>query len=87
MIKPQHACQATKAVHRTGRLWQLVSPTEYYADEAAFFGSLFRGENVKTVLELGSGGGEVAWFLKKDFMLTLTDISSRMLAESKKQKP
>ena len=67
--------------------WQLVSPTGDYADEAAFFGELFQAENAKTVLELGSGGGEVAWFLKKDFMLTLTDISSRMLAESKKQKP
>ena len=67
--------------------WQLVSPTEDYADEAAFFGELFRAENAKTVLELGSGGGNVAWFLKKDFTLTLTDISGRMLAESKKQNP
>jgi ubiquinone/menaquinone biosynthesis C-methylase UbiE len=39
------------------------------------------------VLELGSGGGNVAWFLKKDFTLTLTDISGGMLAESKKQNP
>ncbi len=67
--------------------WQLVSPTEDYADEAAFFGELFRAENSKTVLELGSGGGNVAWFLKKDFTLTLTDISGGMLAESKKQNP
>jgi SAM-dependent methyltransferase len=67
--------------------WQLVSPTEDYADEAAFFGEIFRAENSKTVLELGSGGGNVAWFLKKDFTLTLTDISGGMLAESKKQNP
>nr|MDQ3834063.1 class I SAM-dependent methyltransferase [Actinomycetota bacterium] len=65
--------------------WQLVSPTEDYADEAAFFGELFQAENAKTVLELGSGGGNVAWFLKKHFTLTLTDISGMMLAESKKQ--
>src|SRR5215217_3290418 len=69
------------------RWWQLVSPTEDYADEAAFFGELFQAENAKTVLELGSGGGNVAWFLKKDFTLTLTDISGAMLAESKKQNP
>jgi SAM-dependent methyltransferase len=67
--------------------WQLVSPTEDYADEAAFFEKLFRAENARTLLELGSGGGNVAWFLKKDFALTLTDISGAMLAESKKQNP
>jgi SAM-dependent methyltransferase len=67
--------------------WQLVSPTEDYADEAAFFRWLFLGESVKTVLELGCGGGNVAWFLKEDFALTLTDISEAMLAESKKQNP
>src|SRR5215203_250591 len=67
--------------------WQLVSPTEDYADEAAFFKELFQAENAKTVLELGSGGGNVAWFLKEDFALTLTDISGAMLAESKKQNP
>jgi SAM-dependent methyltransferase len=67
--------------------WQLVSPTEDYADEAAFFKELFQAENAKTVLELGSGGGNVAWFLKKDLALTLTDISGAMLAESKKQNP
>lgn len=67
--------------------WQLVSPTEDYANEAAFFKELFRAEDAKTVLELGSGGGNVAWFLKGDFTLTLTDISVAMLAESKKQNP
>ena len=67
--------------------WQLVSPTEDYADEAAFFKELFEAENVRTVLELGSGGGNVAWFLKQDFTLTLTDISAEMLAESRKQNP
>jgi SAM-dependent methyltransferase len=67
--------------------WQLVSPTEDYADEAAFFKELFEAQNVRTVLELGSGGGNVAWFLKQDFTLTLTDISAEMLAESRKQNP
>jgi trans-aconitate methyltransferase len=67
--------------------WQLISPTEDYADEAAFFGRLFLAENAGTVLELGCGGGNVAWFLKEDFVLTLTDISEAMLAESKKQNP
>jgi SAM-dependent methyltransferase len=67
--------------------WQLISPTEDYAEEAAFFRELFRTEGAETVLELGSGGGNVAWFLKTDFTLTLTDISGGMLAESKRQNP
>ncbi len=67
--------------------WQLISPTDDYAEEAAFFRSLLRSENVRTVLELGSGGGNVAWHLKGDFELTLTDISDDMLAESQKQNP
>ena len=67
--------------------WQLVSPTEQYVDEAAFFAELFRAGNAGTVLELGCGGGNVAWFLKKDFALTLTDLSGAMLAESRKQNP
>ena len=67
--------------------WQLISPTKDYADEAAFFRKLFLAENAKTVLELGSGGGNIAWFLKEDFTLTLTDISGGMLTESKKQNP
>jgi SAM-dependent methyltransferase len=67
--------------------WQLVSPTEDYAEEAAFLKELFRAEGAKTVLELGSGGGNVAWFLKRNFALTLTDISGGMLAESKKHNP
>ena len=67
--------------------WQLISPTEDYVDEAAFFARLFRAENAGTVLELGCGGGNVAWFLKGEFALTLTDISEAMLAESEKQNP
>jgi SAM-dependent methyltransferase len=67
--------------------WQLVSPTEQYVDEAAFFAELFRAGSAGTVLELGCGGGNVAWFLKKDFALTLTDLSGAMLAESRKQNP
>ncbi len=67
--------------------WQLISPTEDYAEEATFFKGLFQAENAKTILELGSGGGNVAWVLKKDFTLTLTDCSGEMLTESKKQNP
>src|SRR5215207_355078 len=66
--------------------WQLLSPTES-SKEAAFFGKLFRAANATTLLELGSGSGNVAWLLKNDFTLTLTDISGAMLAQSKKRNP
>jgi SAM-dependent methyltransferase len=66
---------------------QLVSPTDFYANEATFFKELLRAEDARTVLELGSGGGNVAWLLKNDFTLTLTDISGEMLAQSKKRNP
>lgn len=67
--------------------WQLVSPTEDYAEEATFFAGLFRGAGVGTLLELGSGGGNVAWFSKRDFEMTLTDLSGAMLAQSAEQNP
>src|SRR5918994_664655 len=67
--------------------WQLVSPTEFYANEATFFKELLRAEGARTVLELGSGGGNVALLLKNDFTLTLTEISAEMLAQSKKRNP
>jgi len=41
----------------------------------------------KTVLELGSGGGNNASFMKEHFQLTLTDRSPGMLAVSKKLNP
>ena len=66
--------------------WQLLSPTEF-SKVAAFFGKLFRAGNATTLLELGSGSGNVAWLLKNDFTLTLTDISGEMLAQSKKRNP
>ncbi len=67
--------------------WQVFSPTEDYADEAAFFHKLFSETGAKSILELGAGGGNVAWYLKKDFAMTLTDLSPEMLAMSKKQNP
>lgn len=67
--------------------WLLISPTEDYAEESKFFRSLFEKYNVKTILELGAGGGNVAWHLKKHFDMTLTDISPDMLRQSQKQNP
>jgi len=59
--------------------WQLISPTSDYEEEADFFRSLFAQASVKSILELGAGGGNLAWYLKKHFVMTLTDLSPDML--------
>jgi SAM-dependent methyltransferase len=40
-----------------------------------------------TVLELGCGGGSLAWHFKRHFTMTLTDISAGMLAMSRAVNP
>jgi SAM-dependent methyltransferase len=70
--------------------WPLVSAPADYAAEAAEYRRLLReaadGE-VRTVLELGSGGGNNASHLKHAFELTLIDRSPDMLAVSRRLNP
>lgn len=67
--------------------WQIFSPTSDYANEGGFFSKLFKKAGAKSILELGAGGGNIAYYLKEYFAMTLTDISSGMLEMSKKQNP
>ena len=71
------------------RWWPLISPVEDYADEAEEFASLLERSSrpVQSVLELGSGGGHVAFHLKGRVTLTLTDISPDMIALSERLNP
>lgn len=70
--------------------WHLLSPPEDYAEEAASYiaaiDALTKRE-VKHVLELGSGGGNNASFLKARWSMTLTDLSEDMLAQSRAINP
>ena len=79
----------TSAEHRFYRdlatWWPLISAPEEYAEEAAFAATLLRP--ARTVLELGSGGGNNAFHLKAEFDLTLVDLSADMLAVSKALNP
>ena len=72
------------------RWWPLLSPPEEYAEEAASYvaalDTLARRE-LREVLELGSGGGNNASFLKRRFTMTLTDVSEEMLAVSRALNP
>jgi SAM-dependent methyltransferase len=70
--------------------WPLLSAPEEYADEAALFTRLLTqagGPPHETLLELGCGGGNVASFLKARWAITLTDMSSPMLAVSRALNP
>ena len=54
--------------------WPLISAPEEYIGEASFAASLLRTANppARTVLELGSGGGNNAFHLKSEFEMTLS---------------
>jgi SAM-dependent methyltransferase len=66
--------------------YHLLTAPDEYVEEAAFFLRLFRealGESPRSLLELGSGGGNMAFHLKLAVpQLTLTDVSPDMLALS-----
>jgi len=65
--------------------WPLISPPDEYAHEAAYLAAVLSSTaaiGVHDVLDLGSGGGHVAFHLRDQFRLTLTDISAGMLAVS-----
>lgn len=70
--------------------WPLLSPPADYAEEAGVYRSLLESTGavpLKTVLELGSGGGNNASHLKAHYDMTLTDISSEMLEVSQALNP
>ncbi|HJY46195.1 MAG TPA: class I SAM-dependent methyltransferase [Propionibacteriaceae bacterium] len=69
--------------------WPLISRPEEYTEEAAFAASLLRTAKppTRTVLELGSGGGNNAFHLKREFEMTLVDLSEEMLAVSRQLNP
>ncbi len=71
--------------------WLLLSPLEHYASEAEFFVKTMRDKGLPdspTLLELGSGGGNNAYYLKRHFAhVTLSDLSEKMLAVSQRHNP
>lgn len=70
--------------------WPVFSDPKEYRREAAHMGRLLRRSTTpapRTVLELGSGGGNSAFHLKAHFEMTLVDLSPRMLSVSRKLNP
>jgi SAM-dependent methyltransferase len=70
--------------------WPILSAPEDYAEEAAFYKKTIIeacGSTPTTLLELGSGGGNNASHLKRDFRMTLVDLSPGLLAVSRRLNP
>jgi SAM-dependent methyltransferase len=71
--------------------WPLLSPPAEYEEEAGFYSRALIGASdrtPRTLLELGSGGGNNASFLKHSFQsLTLVDPSPGMLEHSRRLNP
>jgi SAM-dependent methyltransferase len=73
--------------------WPLVSAPGDYAEEAAVYRKVLsaaptrRTGGVRSLLELGSGGGNNASHLNKDFEMTLVDLAPGMLDVSRELNP
>ena len=70
--------------------FHLLTAPEEYAVEAAFYRRVLESSCAcppRTLLELGSGGGNIASHLKAGFQLTLVDLSPAMLELSKTINP
>ncbi len=69
--------------------FHLLTPPEDYAEEAAYYRAALAGATapLRTLLELGSGGGNNASHLKASLRCTLTDLSPAMLEQSRRLNP
>jgi SAM-dependent methyltransferase len=71
--------------------WPLLSAVEDYAEEAAFFAKVLLDAGLPpspSLLELGCGGGNNAYYLKRTFSdMVLSDLSADMLAVSRALNP
>jgi SAM-dependent methyltransferase len=70
--------------------FHLLTPPDEYKEEAAIYRQMLVNhcsKPPKTVLELGSGGGNNASHLKEHFQMTLVDLSSEMLDISRPLNP
>jgi len=70
--------------------WPLLSPASEYAEEAAAYERALTAvcpASARTMLELGSGGGSNASYLKHRFEMVLVDLSAGMLDVSRALNP
>jgi SAM-dependent methyltransferase len=67
----------------------LTAPEDYEEEAEIYLRAILESADgpVRTVLELGSGGGNNASYLKAHFEMTLTDLSEEMLEVSRSLNP
>ncbi len=76
--------------HDIADWWPVISPPEEYAEEAALYVDMIRTSahrQVREVLELGSGGGNNASYMKRSFSMTLVEPSDGMRENSRRLNP
>lgn len=76
--------------HELSRWYPLLTPPEEYAEEAAHIAATIEAichGRAETLLELGSGAGHNASYLKARFACTLSDLSPAMLGLSRSLNP
>jgi hypothetical protein len=84
------AAALPRLYHELAPWFHLLTAPEDYAEEEAFYRRLIVEASTappRTLLELGSGGGNMASHYKRHFQATLTDISAEMLALSRTINP
>ena len=80
----------SKMYNELASWWPLLSAPEDYAEEAGFYGDLLAQAcdgPLRTVLELGSGGGNNASHLKTRFSMVLVEPSAGMREVSRVLNP
>ena len=80
----------SKMYNELASWWPLLSAPEDYAEEAGFYGNLLAQAcdgPLRTVLELGSGGGNNASHLKTRFSMVLVEPSAGMREVSRVLNP
>ena len=85
-----HAIPGMKLYGELAEWWPVFSDPKEYRREAAHIVRILRKSTrpaPRTVLELGSGGGNSAFHLKAHFAMTLVDRSPQMLKVSRKLNP
>src|SRR5512142_3025896 len=83
--------RALPALYRELAGWfHLLTAPEDYTEESALYTKTIVGACAtppRTLLELGSGGGNNASHMKAHFQMTLTDLSAEMLDVSRRLNP
>lgn len=70
--------------------WPIISARDTYVEESERFAALLRehsAREVRTLLNLGCGGGHNDWTLKRHFRVTGADVSDDMVALARRCNP